>query len=210
MADRQVSIYVPASDIDRWTTTVLGVLGPTIQGTTFEWCWAANYTHPWDADATADKAPDTFKIENDNKTFGFFVKFRYRLEQWQTFENSVRNVATSRGWFPVFGDYDLVADLGKDRFLATEQTGTTAQPAPRRIQRAELLARFLHQGLLLALDALVQDGAVWRFEHNEDNQDNPTGSTFQSIVHLVCNLTQAATLVRMQSPEGVIVARVTF
>ena len=142
---------------------------------------------------------------------GFFVKLRYRCDAPGPFEGQLAQVARRHGWHVAFADYDLVDDLGKDRFLAAEQLSANSATSSQTLrgQRAERVAQFLYQTLLLAMDALVQDGTGWRFEKNQD-QENSTGSTFQSIVHLVCNLTQARSHAVVSTPAGNFLVERTF
>jgi len=139
MADRQVSIYLKSNGQD-WPTTVLGELAATISGASFNWCWATKYILPWQSDPTSDGVPEDFKIRADGADHGAFMKLRYRVADPTSFEASVQQVSTSHGCHPVFADYALVADLGTDRFIATEQQATPA----RSQQRAEQIAKFLH------------------------------------------------------------------
>lgn len=209
MADRQVSIYVPPPARTHWTTTVLGEVRSAILAAGLEWCWATNYTAPWSADPTRDGVPDSFRISINGDSYGFFVKFRYRCDDSRAFEAAVDSVTKAKGWHTVFGDYDLTADLGKDRFVASEQLAVSASQSMWRQERADLLVQFLHRGLLLALDALVPEGPEWRFERDQE-PENSTGSTFQSVVHLICNLTHARTHVVVQSAAGPRLVEVAF
>ena len=207
MNDREALIFVQPNgqDFKKCATTVLGELAGTIRDTTFDWCWAAKYTPEWTADARHYRVPERFKVMFGQVEHSSFVKFRYRTDDPDTFESAVQEIAKGRGWHAAFGDYNLVEDLGTPRFLAAEQGSSTH----RRTERADLLARFLYQALLLALDALVKDGNDWRFERSTDAQ-NPTQSTFQSIVHLVCNLTDAKTLAAVTTPAGTFPVVVSF
>lgn len=196
VTDREALIFVQPQGA-HWATTVLGELAAAIRGASFDWCWATKYGHPWGQDAAHHNVPESFKVVENETELGVFVKLRYRSDDPTAFESQVQQVAKQQGWHVALGNYDLVADLGTDRFLAQEQGGSQA----RRLQRAERLAGFLHEALLLALDALVRDGNGWRFERST-HQQNPTGTTFQSIVHLVCNLTDARTQALVRTPAG--------
>lgn len=216
MRDRQASIYVPPGLVatpsganPNWGATVLGELKPTLAGTGFDWIWATKYGLPWSADPTGDLVPGTFRVNTPNGDYGCFVKFRYRTAAPPSFESAVQKLCAGRGWHAVFRDYDLVGDLGTDRFLSHEQQPGSSTSA-RRAQRATVLVDFLTRTLFLALDALVSDGAGgWRLEVS-GHPENPTGSTFQSMVHLVCNLTDARTLVGVQTSTGMTRVEVSF
>jgi cytochrome P450 len=204
VTDREALIFVQPQGVD-WATTVLGELAAAIRAGAFDWCWATKYGPPWGEDAAHHNVPESFKVVENGSERGVFVKLRYRSDDPTSFETQVRQVAEGCGWHAVFADYDLVADLGTDRFLAQEQGGTPT----RRRQRAERLVAFLHEALLLALDTLVKDGNDWRFERST-HQENPTGTTFQSVVHLVCNLTDARTQAAVRTPVGTFVVPVSF
>jgi hypothetical protein len=40
------------------------------------------------------------------------------------------------------------------------------------------------------IDQLVKEGPYWKIEKNEDSQ-NPLGNSFESLIHLVSNISQA-------------------
>jgi len=87
-------------------------------------------------------------------------------------------------------DYDCVADTGSNRHLGTEN-----RLAGRREQRALLVTQFYMAISRLVIDALVGPDAHDRYhmESNDDLSNNPRGSTFQSFLHLFCNITNAPT-----------------
>ncbi len=59
-------------------------------------------------------------------------------------------------------------------------------------KRAQLVFGFLHSTSALYFDGLVQDGVHWKAEKNDDEQ-NPEGSGFESLLHLLSNITQVPT-----------------
>jgi hypothetical protein len=61
----------------------------------------------------------------------------------------------------------------------------------RAEQRAKLAIEFYHVTSKLVIDALVgpDQSGRFRLEANEDVTQNPRGSTFQSLLHLFCNIT---------------------
>jgi hypothetical protein len=58
------------------------------------------------------------------------------------------------------------------------------------VRRSQLVFTFLHSTSALFYDALIQEGAHWRLEPNGD-QENPLGNNFESLLHLVSNISQA-------------------
>lgn len=89
-----------------------------------------------------------------------------------------------------FRDYPWVDDLGGDRFV-----GGARSPA-RRESRASLMAHYLEALSRLVLDCVVgpSDFGRFAFEAN-DNDQNPHGSSFESMHHLFCNMTEVPTFV---------------
>jgi hypothetical protein len=89
-----------------------------------------------------------------------------------------------------FRDYDFALDTGSDRFLGVENR----QPG-RKGQRATLTTTFYFAISKLVIDALVgpDDRGRFRMETNDDLGQNPRGSTFQSLLHLFCNIRDVPT-----------------
>jgi hypothetical protein len=191
MSNRQVSIYSPIIS-DYWYTTILGEMQHAVRDSGLNWCWANAYQDYWTKDPAAHGVPESFKLAAPGgPALGQWLKLRYSADNMAGFEDSVRAVANKHGWYPHFEDFDLVDDLGQDRFIATEQLTAMTGPEDRvrRSQRAGVLVRFLHSGLLLTLDALVRDGAEWRFEVSTHGQNSY--GPFHSMLHLVCNFMDA-------------------
>jgi hypothetical protein len=120
---------------------------------------------------------------------------RFRLEVAEdrrtAFEERAAELIEQTGYrISDFRDYDPVADTGSNRFLGTENR----QPG-RAQQRAHLLISFYCNVSRLVMDALVgpDDAGRFRLETNDDRLQNPRGSTFQSILHLFCNITNVPT-----------------
>ena len=57
-------------------------------------------------------------------------------------------------------------------------------------KRSVSVLAFLHATSALYLDSIVPDGAYWKLESNSDQQ-NPLGNNFESLLHLVSNISQA-------------------
>ena len=62
-------------------------------------------------------------------------------------------------------------------------------------KRSQLVFGFLYSTSALYFNGLVQDGAHWKSEKNDDATQNPEGSGFESLLHLLCNITQVPTLI---------------
>jgi hypothetical protein len=73
--------------------------------------------------------------------------------------------------------------------------GNDNRQAGRSEQRAILVISYFMSISKLVIDALAGPDAQGRFhlESNDDNVQNPRGSTFQSLLHLFCNITNVPT-----------------
>lgn len=209
--DREAYVYAPNHAGNDWATTILGFLADTLRNTAFEWCWATKYTLRWEDEPKKHRIPQkAFQVQVHGVTCARVVKFRYRVQDVSTFETTVEELSKGHGHETGFDTHNLLGDLGKGRYIAAEQLlGDGTEIEERRRQRAEGIAKFLFHGLLLSLDTLVQDGSIWRFENNGDEQ-NPSSSTFQSILHQICNLTDARTIVVLLTSDGPMQLRVGF
>jgi len=58
-------------------------------------------------------------------------------------------------------------------------------------QRSEMVFKFLHAGCALYIDNLVWEEPYWKFERNPEQQENPLGNSFESLLHLISNFSQA-------------------
>ncbi|HVP20264.1 MAG TPA: hypothetical protein VMS73_00230, partial [Anaerolineaceae bacterium] len=81
-----------------------------------------------------------------------------------------------------------LADLGGNRFLGGEN-----RPIDKQTQRAQFVTCFLQSVSALVIDSLVGPDPENRYqiEYNNELQQNPNGSTFESLHHLFCNISQA-------------------
>jgi hypothetical protein len=78
----------------------------------------------------------------------------------------------------------LLSDLSKDRF-ANQSLDDSA-----RERRAKLTLKFLCSTVRLHLDSLIRgDGQYWEYQPTPD-QENPLGNNFESLCHLVGNITR--------------------
>lgn len=200
--DRELYVFAPPSyPLDRWHTQVLGrVIKPAVaqHQAAFampNWYWIGRYRFPWGAEAVRHGVPENQRWPGD-ESHQCFVKVRYRIDEATPFELTVQNLAVGAGcWFGA-EPYDLVADLGKPRFLATEQNN--AKPPITPILRAERVVRMLHAASELTLDSLFEDQpSHWRFEKSTDSE-NPSGSIFQSVAHLIGNMSDAAVSLQIE------------
>lgn len=100
---------------------------------------------------------------------------------------------------PNFGEDDvtLVGDLGSARFV-DQSLGTTQEEKEQiRARRAMLTLKFLCSTVRLHLDSLVpadqNPGSVnkhWDYQPTPEKDLNPLNNNFESLVHLVGNITR--------------------
>jgi len=76
-----------------------------------------------------------------------------------------------------------------ERWIAKNKIGDDALAS----KRSRLVFGFLHSTSALYFDGLVADGRHWKVEKNDDALQNPEGSGFESLLHLLCNITQVPT-----------------
>lgn len=82
-------------------------------------------------------------------------------------------------------DYTMEKDIGGARFLGNERSDVSPT------ERALAVLRMLHAGCQLFIHTLVRDGDYWREEKNDDQGNNPFGSSSRSYIHLLHNLAQS-------------------
>jgi len=104
------------------------------------------------------------------------------------------NCAIPFGW----ENYDLVGDLGSDRFIEANANSED------RIERAYFVFRFMDATIRLMLDSIKQDNdKKWHLESNSHEQ-NPDKSFFQSVHHLFCNATNVPTIATVGDRKSVV------
>lgn len=87
---------------------------------------------------------------------------------------------------PVDGELVSKSAFCGPRWISPEKSGA----AEVEQRRSELVFRFLHAGCELFIDNLVRDGDYWRIELNKD-AENPLGNSFESLIHLISNFSEA-------------------
>lgn len=162
-----------------------------------EWFWFSRYVLRADDSADCDIAaiPDEFKqpLDPGGNPIHRSMRFRFKVSEDQQgqFERRASELIAASGYrISDFRAYDAVGDTGSDRFLGVENRGEG-----RRGQRAALVTDLYCAIARLVIDALVgpDEQGRFRLEINDDNLSNPRASTFQSIHHLFCNITDVPT-----------------
>jgi hypothetical protein len=206
MAIRQARVFVPSCEpVDEpgvdWVATMIGrVFGPVTEeyAASLPWFWFSWYAAPVGEDS---KDCDITKVSNEykhsfpgeNKLVHLSIRFRYNVDgsAQRAFEGRLKQVAGQYGYYVSDSDvldYNQVEDTGGRRFLAAEKLFEEG----RAEKRAELVTLFYHATARLVIDCLVgpDDKRRFRMETNADLEQNPHGSTFESLHHLFCNITR--------------------
>lgn len=190
-ATRQTTLFVPRGmpfDSRGWVETVLGrVVRPLVDGhPELIWYWFSRYVEPRNHNWEMSGVPGTFDVATNQGPALRFVRFRFMIPETPrvSFEQEAQELFQREGCFvPGFWDYDPVEDLGSDRFLGEGRAEN------RRKSRSDLMVSYLHAVSRLALHSLSGPDPDGRFRLElNDNLQNPGGSTFVSIHHLLWNI----------------------
>jgi hypothetical protein len=192
-------MFVKQTESADWAETLIGrVIQPLTTEFTeqLQWFWFSRYvclieTQGEDrGDCDFNAIPDDFKqaFPGTNHPGHRSLRFRFEVEDdhQEAFEARLHELIAQHGYaISDLRDYGLFGDLGGDRFLGVEN-----QQPGRDIQRARLVAHLFQDISQLVIDTLVGPDPANRF-HIERNlqQQNPNGSTFESLHHLFCNIT---------------------
>jgi len=184
-----VHIYAPArpSFSENWVQQILGELVKPLVSQfqdAIEWVWVTRYSGPYDANSPPLGQPVPSNFLADNHYRYVILRIATPSPFPQTMKDTTTGLAERAGclllpqnWSP----YDILNDLGTNRFI--QQDGTTDE----RLRRAHLVARFVDAVVRLSLDSLIrQPDGKWILEPNISNE-NPHGSLFESVHHLMCN-----------------------
>jgi hypothetical protein len=202
MPMRQTRVFVRSDEpLDDWAETLIGrVFGPLTKefADSLHWFWfsryGANADDSGDCDISLIPEEYTRPLAEGSGRFHRSMRLRFNVtdpEKCADFERRARELIEKDMYrISDFRDYDFVSDTGSNRFLGVENRGPG-----RAEQRAILAASFYWIVSKLAIDALVgpDERGRFRMETNDDLAQNPRGSTFQSLLHLFCNITNAPT-----------------
>jgi len=198
MAILQVRIFVRATEpLPTWVETVLGQVIAVITREFHDhlsWFWFSRYVS-FDMNDSGDcvigQIPDDCKmpIQPEMPPMHRSLRFRFEIadQQEQIFRaRLLQLIAESNYATSGILDYDKVLDTGNDRFLGIEN-----RQEGRAARRADLVTDFYYAISRLMIDSLVgQEDGRFRLEQSDDLANNPRGSTFQSLHHLFCNITE--------------------
>ena len=191
MVPLQTRIFVPPAPPytnERWVETVAGrILNPVVQKHGINYFWFTRYGgDKVDANVDADVTdiPEVFAPK------GIFLSVRFRFwldgQDRSAVEADIKaEVAAASCWLSDVRPYDDMADLAWERFCGEPFTG------PRRQERRDLMRQFLCSSAKLFLHMLqgpLPSGEY--FSEQNSCHHNPEGSTFESIHHLFCTMTE--------------------
>ena len=201
MPVRQTRVFAPSDEPSTdWAETLIGRVFRPLVGEfdgALEWFWFSRYGAPAEdsGDCDIQLIPEQYKqpLELGGVRWHRSMRFRFNVavDQQLAFEQRALDLIGQGGYrISDFRDYDFIGDTGNGRFLGVENR----QPG-RADQRAGLIVRFYWITSKLVLDALVgpDEHGRFRIETSDDLVQNPRGSTFQSLLHLFCNITSAPT-----------------
>lgn len=201
MAVLQTRIFVRADEptLD-WAETLIGrVIRPLTDSfrDSLAWFWFSRYQSRRDVgDCDYDEIPLDY-VGDAHRS----LRFRFDIDDdhREAFaELGSRLIAEQSYWISDFRAYDALADTGSERFLGTEH-----RHADRAALRSTLVNNFYSATSRLVIDTLVgpDEHGRYRLEHS-DSPHNPQGSTFQSLLHLFCNITSVPTEVEVRLKGG--------
>jgi hypothetical protein len=198
MAIRQTRVFVRSDEpAVGWAETLIGrVFRPTTEefAESLRWFWFSRYSSTIDGDTVdcnIDLIPDEYKQPQQAGGVGFHRSLRFRFNvndaAQAAFEDRLQQLVAQHGYrVSDIRDYDYVADTGGHRFLGVE----SRQPG-RDVRRADMVTHLYQTISQLVIDCLVGPDAAGRFRmENNDNDENPNQSTFESLHHLFYNITQ--------------------
>jgi hypothetical protein len=201
MSIRQARIFVNHSETLDWAETLIGrVVRALVAEFTDQvrWFWFSRYICLIGAqgedrgDCDFDAIPNDFKqpFNGGNQPGHRSLRFRYEIEDGQqtAFETRLQQLVNQNSYvISDFLDYDQVGDTGGHRFLGVEN-----RQAGRDLQRARLVTHLYQVISQLVIDALVGPDQAnrYRIERNDLVEQNPNNSTFESLHHMFCNITQ--------------------
>jgi len=201
MAFSQTRVFVPSDEpMEDWAETLIGRVFRVVTtefADSLQWFWFSRYGSPAEDSSDCDIAliPAEYKqpIQAGGGGFHRSMRFRFSIADHRQadFEQRARELINNHAYrISDFRSYDFIADTGNNRFLGNENR----QPG-RREQRALFAINFYMAISRLVIDALVgpNDHDRYRLESNDDQLQNPRGSTFQSLLHLFCNITNVPT-----------------
>ncbi len=209
MVIRQFRVFVRSNEsLEDWAETLIGkVFCPLVDefSDNLEWFWFSRYASVNGDidDCDFNQIPEDFLLhQQDSKKYHRSMRFRFSIpnDKQVVFEKRAHVIIQNEGYYiSDIRDYDHVKDLAQDRFLGNEN-----RRPQNRGQRAILVAYLFCAIARLVIDALVGPDGKGRFrmERNDVHSENPKDSSFQSLHHLFCNITNVPTDVHVHRQKG--------
>lgn len=201
MAIQQTRVFVRSNEPhEDWAETLIGrVFRPLTNefADVLVWFWFSRYgaLATDSGDCNIAVIPDECKqpLQPGGAPFHRSMRFRFNIadDRQAEFERRASELIEQGAYcISDFRDYNYISDTGNNRFLGVENR----QPGQAE-QCASLATNFYWVISRLVIDALVgpDEHGRFRIETNDDLTQNPRGSTFQSLLHLFCNITNVPT-----------------
>lgn len=188
---KQVCIFAPWKppyDGETWAETIFGrIIKPlVIAHSELCWFWFLRYSEPKTSgspDFDANRIADEFFVNG----IGRMVRFRFAIRDsdLSSLEAHGSLLIHQEGCcFSHWPDYSALGELGGARFCGENGLSKPCS------ERAELNAGLLCSLSKLVLHSLIGPDAEGRCRMEKNtNQQNPNGSTFESLHHCFCNMT---------------------
>lgn len=200
MAYRQTRIFAPYSSpfLDQWwAETIIGhIIKPLVtSGIHLNWFWFSRYVSPRSGDVgdcDINQIPEIYGIYpgNQNPQYSDLyrsIRFRYSVPNnfQDEFESQAMRFIEHAGCaVSDFRDYDFLGDLGGPRFIENNVSQV------RKEERANLVVDYLHSISKLIVDCIEVLHTTEGFAlEKSTSMENPNGSIFESLHHLLCNMT---------------------
>ena len=114
------------------------------------------------------------------------VKFRFSLDDYSQLEPTVNELTARFGLTDLKDEEEHVweDDLGGNRFFQTQNSESSKNV------RSQLALNYLHSISQVFVDCLSQaDDQLYFYQEKNTADNNPHGSIFESLHHLLCNMT---------------------
>jgi hypothetical protein len=121
------------------------------------------------------------------------IRFRLSTEDFAALAPVIQKCIQTFGFRDLNDEpNESVAGLGGDRFLSPDAQNRSAEA------RGQLVFNYLHAIAALFVDSLVGPDAEGYFRQEKNTEvNNPHGSIFESLHHLLCNTTEVVTEVEL-------------
>jgi len=188
---KQVCIFAPWKppfDGATWAETIFGrIIKPLVMAhSELRWYWFLRYGESKTSgslDFDANRIADEFFVNG----IGRLVRFRFsmRSDDFPAFESHGSDLFQQEGCgFSHWPDYGGLGELGGARFC-----GENGLSKPSS-ERAGLNAAMLYSLSRIVLHSLIGPDSEGRHQMEKNTyEENPNGSTFESLHHCFCNMT---------------------